>query len=235
VSLEQDLARNLDVGLGDEIVWDVQGLPVRSRVASLREVEWARFEPNFFAIFPEGPLDRAPQTFAALTRADDPAARARLQARVVERFPNVTSLDLSSIQATLEELIARVSLAVRFTASFSLIAGVAVLAGAVAASRLQRVRESVLLKVLGASRSQVLRVLFSEYLTLGLLASLAAALLAVGGGWGLTELFFDQRFRLPWLPLLALSLTVTGLTVVGGLASSLELLRRTPLEALRAE
>lgn len=235
VSLEQDLARNLGVGLGDEIVWDVQGLAVRSRIASLREVEWARFEPNFFAIFPEGPLDRAPQTFAALTRLDDAAGRARLQARVVERYPNVTSLDLSNIQRTLEDLIARVSLAVRFTASFSLIAGVAVLAGAVAASRLQRVRESVLLKVLGASRSQVLRVLFSEYLTLGLIASLTAALLAVGGGWGLTAFVFESTFRLPWLPLLGLSLAVTGLTVVGGLASSVEQLRRTPLEALRAE
>jgi putative ABC transport system permease protein len=235
VSLEQDLARSLDVGLGDEIVWDVQGLPVRSRIASLREVEWARFEPNFFAVFPEGPLSAAPQTFAALTQVEDAPARARLQARVAERFPNVTTLDLSNIQATLEDLIARVSLAVRFTASFSLIAGVAVLAGAVAASRLQRVRESVLLKVLGASRGQVLRVLFSEYLTLGLLASLTAALLAIGGGWGLTELVFDSSFRLPWLPLLGLSLAVTGLTVAGGLASSLEQLRRTPLEALRAE
>jgi putative ABC transport system permease protein len=235
VSLEADLARSLEVGVGDEIVWDVQGLPVRSLVVSLREVEWARFEPNFFAVFPEGPLSRAPQTYAALTRLDDATARSRLQARVAERFPNVTTLDLSNIQATLEDLIARVALAVRFTASFSLGAGVAVLAGAVAASRLQRLRESVLLKVLGASRGQVLQVLFSEYLTLGLLASLTAALLAVGGGWGLTVLVFESSFRLPWLPLLGLSLAVTGLTVVGGLASSLEQLRRTPLEALRAE
>jgi putative ABC transport system permease protein len=204
-------------------------------VASLREVEWARFEPTFFAVFPEGPLARAPQTYAALTRLEDGPARARLQARVAERFPNVTSLDLSSIQSTLEELIARVALAVRFTASFSLLAGVAVLAGAVAASRLQRLRESVLLKVLGATRSQVLEVLLSEYLTLGLLASLTAALLAVGGGWALTELVFESSFRLPWLPLLGLSLAVTGLTVVGGLASSLDQLRRTPLQALRAE
>jgi putative ABC transport system permease protein len=235
VSLEEGLARTLEVELGDEIVWDVQGLPVRSRVVSLREVEWARFEPNFFAVFPGGPLRRAPQTFVTLTRVEDAEARAGLQARVVERFPNVTCLDLSSIQATLEDLIARVALAVRFTTSFSLIAGVAVLAGAVAASRLQRLRESVLLKVLGASRGQVLRVLFSEYLTLGLLASLTAALLAVGGGWGLVELFFGSAFHLPWLPLLLVSLAVTGLTVAGGLLSSLEQLRRTPLEALRTE
>ena len=85
------------------------------------------------------------------------------------------------------------------------------------------------------SRGQVLRVLFSEYLTLGLLASATATLLAIGSGWGLTELVFESRFRLPVLPLAGLSLAVTGLTVVGGLASSLEQLRRTPLEALRAE
>jgi putative ABC transport system permease protein len=112
---------------------------------------------------------------------------------------------------------------------------VAVLAGAVAASRLQRLRESLLLKVLGASRVQVLVVLLAEYLTLGLLASTTAALLAVGGGWGLMVLFFETEFRLPAWPLAVLALAVTGLTVAGGLASSLDQLRRTPLEALRSE
>jgi len=235
VSLEERVAGELGVTVGDEIVWDVQGLPVVSRVASLRQVEWARFEPNFFALFPEGPLARAPQTFVALTRVLDSDERARLQREVLERFPNVTSFDLSSILATLEALVERVALAVRFTAAFSLVAGVAVLAGAVAASRLQRLRESLLLKVLGASRVQVLVVLLAEYLTLGLLASATAALLAVGGGWGLMVLFFETEFRLPAWPLAVLALAVTGLTVAGGLASSLDQLRRTPLEALRSE
>jgi putative ABC transport system permease protein len=235
VSLEERLAGELGVTVGDEIVWDVQGLPVVSRVASLRQVEWARFEPNFFALFPEGPLARAPQTFVALTRVLDSSERARLQREVLERFPNVTSFDLSSILATLEALVERVALAVRFTAAFSLVAGVAVLAGAVAASRLQRLRESLLLKVLGASRAQVLVVLLAEYLTLGLLASATAALLAVGGGWGLMVLVFEMEFRLPAWPLAMLAIAVTGLTVAGGLASSLDQLRRPPLEALRSE
>jgi putative ABC transport system permease protein len=235
VSLEEGVAAELGVGVGDTIVWDVQGLPVSSRVSSLRDVEWARFEPNFFALFPDGPLREAPQTFAYLARVEKDDERARLQRRVVERLPNVTVIDLSAIQATLEGLIAHVALAVRFTAAFSLVAGAAVLAGAVGATRLQRLRESVLLEVLGATRRQVLLVLLAEYLTLGSIAALAAIALSLLGGWALAALVFETRFRIPLLPLAALGVGLAGLTVAGGLLASLGLLRRTPLEALRTE
>src|SRR5262249_31576797 len=156
-------------GVGDAITWDVQGVAVPSRVASLREVEWARFEPNFFVVFPDGPLDAAPQTFLTLTRAADAARRARVQRAVAEAFPDVTALDLSQVQEVIEKVVARVTLAIRFMAVFSLAAGVVVLLGAVAASRDQRIREGVLLKTLGATRSQVLRVILAEYVSLGAL------------------------------------------------------------------
>ena len=77
VALEASLARELRVGIGDEIVWDVQGVPVPSRVAVLREVQWARFEPNFFVVFPEGPLDAAPRSYVLLSRVRRRRPRAR--------------------------------------------------------------------------------------------------------------------------------------------------------------
>jgi putative ABC transport system permease protein len=223
------------VGIGDGIVWDVQGVPVASRVAVLRDVEWARFEPNFFVVFPEGPLDGAPRSYVLLSRVDDPSRRAQLQRAVVVAYPNVSSLDLTQVQRAIESVLDKVVLAVRFMALFSLAAGAVVLAGAVAASRYQRVREGALLRTLGARRSQLLRILLTEYAVLGALAAGAAILLSTLAGWALVRLVFGGSFALPGPALLALLLAVLGLTIVVGLLGSTEVWRRPPLEVLRAE
>ncbi len=235
VSIEEGVARELGVALGDEIVWDVQGTSLASRVAALRSVDWARFEPNFFAIFPEGPLDEAPQTFVALSRIDDPARRARFQRAVVEAYPNVSTLDLLQVQQAVEGILGRVALAIRFMALFSLAAGTVVLVGAVAASRHQRVREAVLLRTLGATRGQLLRILLAEYASLGVLAAATAILLSAAAAWALVRFGFDAGFALPVPTLLALAGGVVALTVVVGLLGSAEVLRRPPLEVLRTE
>ncbi len=235
ISLEADVARELGVGVGDGIVWDVQGLSVATRVESLREVRWARFEPNFFVVFPEGPLDDAPRSYLTLARLEGTAARARLARRIAERFPNVTALDLSQVQQVVEGLLSRASLAIRFMALFSLAAGAVVLAGAVATSRFQRVRESVLLRALGATRGQILRILLAEYLSLGALASATATLLAAAAAWALLRFVFEAPFYLPVAPLAALAAGVLVLAVGVGLGGSTEVLRKPPLEVLRAE
>ena len=235
LSLEEGLARELGVHLGDEIVWNVQGRLVPSEVTHLRQVEWLRFEPNFFALFPEAVLVDAPQTFVAMTRADDAQHRGELQRLTADRFPNVTAFDITAVQQTLEKLIARVALALRFTAGFSLVAGVCVLAGAVAASRSERTREGALLKVLGATRGQILRVLVAEYLSLGLIATLVGSLLSIAGGWAVTRFVFDTRFVLPAGPLALLTITVAALSVGTGLAGSLGQLSQPPLALLRRE
>jgi len=235
IALEAGLARELRVGIGDEIVWDVQGVPVPSRVAVLREVEWARFEPNFFVVFPEGPLDDAPQTDVLLSRVDDPVRRAHLQRAVVEAHPNVSTLDLAQVQQAIEGVLDKVVLAVRFMALFSLAAGALVLAGAIAASRYQRVREGALLRTLGARRFQLVRILLAEYVVLGALAAGAAILLSSVAGWALVRFVFAGSFAMPGPALLALVLAVLGLTVVVGLSGSSEVWRRPPLEVLRAE
>jgi len=235
VSIEEGVARELGVALGDEIVWDVQGVSLASRVAALRAVDWARFEPNFFAIFPEGPLDDAPQTFVALSRIDDPARRARFQRAVVEAYPNVSTLDLAQVQEAVEGILGRVALAIRFMALFSLAAGTVILVGAVAASRHQRLREAVLLRTLGATRGQIFRILLAEYAALGVLAAATAILLSAGAAWALVRFGFDAGFALPLPSLLALAAGVVALTVVVGLLGSGDVLRRPPLEVLRAE
>jgi putative ABC transport system permease protein len=235
ISIEQELARELGVGIGDEIVWDVQGVSLPSRITSVREVDWARFEPNFFVVFAPGPLDRAPQTLVALTRIVDPGTRGVFQRLIAERFPNVSTLDLSLLQEALERLVGRVALAVRFMALFSVGVGVLVLIGALATSRFQRIREGALLRTLGATRSQIFTVVVAEYLALGVFASVVAVLLAIVAGWALARFVFEGSFSLPVIPIAGLALGVIALTVLVGLANSREVVRRTPLEVLREQ
>jgi putative ABC transport system permease protein len=235
ISVERGLAAELGVAIGDEIVWDVQGVPVPTRVGSLREVDWARFEPNFFVVFAPGALEAAPQSFVTLTRIPDPAARGQFQRRLAERFGNVSTLDLSLLQEALERLVERVVLAIRFMALFSLGVGVLVLVGALATSRFQRVREGALLRTLGATRGQVFRVVLAEYLSLGLLASAVALVLATASGWALARFVFEGAFSLPLVPMAGLALSVVALTAMVGLANSRDVVRRAPLEVLRQD
>lgn len=235
LSLETGIASDMGVTLRDTLTWDIQGVPITSVIVNLREVTWARFEPNFFAVFPVGPLNDAPQSYVLLTRANDPAVMGRLQRRVVEQHPNVTSIDLTSIQQTIEKIVGSVALAIRFMALFSLTTGLVVLIGALATSRFQRVREAALLKTLGATRRQVIRVMVTEYLALGALATVVATGLATIGGWGLTKWVFKVPFTVPWAGFALLALVLLALTVVTGLWTSTALFRQSALEVLRAD
>ncbi len=235
ISMEIELAGELLVGVGDRITWDVQGVPVYSRITSLREVNWARFEPNFFVIFAPGALDRAPQSWVTLARVADPASRGRIQRLLAERAANVTSVDLGDVQRAIETVVNRIVLAIRFMALFSLITGTIVLVGAIATSRWQRIREGTLLRTLGATRWQVLRIISVEYAALGLAAAVVATALAGVAGWALATWVFDASFALPVVPMVLLAGGLVILTTGVGLWNSSDVLERPPLEVLRAE
>jgi putative ABC transport system permease protein len=235
VSVETEVAGELGVTIGDTIVWDVQGVEVPTVVANLRQVNWARFEPNFFVVFQPGPLDQAPQTWLTLTRIDSAAARGTVQRRVVERYPNVSTIDLSVVQQSIDEVVSRVTLGVRFMALFSLAAGAVVLIGAVAGSRRQRIREGVLLKTLGATRRQVLRIALAEYVSLGVLSALASLGLATAAAWAIVDRFFEMTFAFPALGIAGFAVVIVGVTLGVGLWTSREVFARTPLEILRTE
>jgi len=235
ISMETGVASDLGVTVRDTIVWDVQGVSITSRIANLREVNWARFEPNFFVVFPDGALEAAPQSYVVLTRASTSLELGEIQRQVVQRFSNITSIDLTTIQSALERIVSSVVLAVRFMALFSLATGTIVLIGALATSRFQRVREAVLLKTLGAVRSQVLRIMLAEYAALGVLSAFVAMALASAAGWALTKYVFEVPFSVPWTGYLALAFGMIALTLITGIWNSVEVFRRTPLEVLRGE
>src|SRR5581483_8054296 len=148
---------------------------------SLRDVDWARFEPNFFAVFPTGVLDQAPKQFVVTTRVAGADATGRLQRAVVDRYPNVSSIDLTLVRETVDGILRKITVAIRFLAIFCLAMGAPVLLSAVAAGRRDRVREGVLLKTLGATRRQVVRIMVAEYAVLGVMGSVAGVVLSFGG------------------------------------------------------
>lgn len=235
VSVEEGIARELGVGLGDQLEWDVQGVRMRTRVASLREVDWRRVQPNFFVVFPRGPLDEAPAFHVLVTRVETAEASARLQRTVVERYPNVSAIDITLVLRTLDQVLDKIAYAIRFMALFTVGTGLLVLVATVLSGRYQRVRESILLRVLGASRRQVLRVLWVEYTALGLLAALTGVALAMAGSAALAW----WVFRVPFSPSPGAALVtvgiVVGLTVLTGLLASRGVTTHPPLEILRDE
>jgi putative ABC transport system permease protein len=233
ISMEEDVAGELGVTVGERITWNVQGVLIETRIASLRTVEWARFEPNFFVVFEPGVLEAAPQTWVLLARVEDAQRRAELQRDVVAAYPNVSLVDLTLVQRTVDSVVARVALAIRFVAFFSVASGLVILVGALRASRLQRLREAVLLKTLGASGRQVRGILLTEYVAWGTLAALTGVLLAGVAGWALVTRLFELTYRVPAADLVGVWAVVCALVAAVGFATSLEVLRGTPLATLR--
>jgi putative ABC transport system permease protein len=233
LSLEQDVAREMGVTLGDTITWNVQGVPVTTVLTSTREVNWGRFEANFFAVFEPAALRRAPQQFVIVASVPAGAPLAAMQRDVVRRFPNVSSLDLTLVRQTIGAIVDRVTLAIRFLGLFSLAMGVPVLFSAVAATRRARLREGVLLRTLGASRAQVARVLLAEYGALGALGALTGMLLSFAGAWGITHFVFEDRFDPAVGPTVFIAAGMLLLTMTIGLLTSRDVYRETPMIAIR--
>jgi putative ABC transport system permease protein len=233
MSFGKELGSELGLSLGDTLTWDVQGIPVRARITSFRDINWQRFEPNFFAVFETRALRDAPKMYVLMAAVSSDTTIARIQRNVVVRYPNVSSVDLSLVRRTVASIVDRITLAVRFLALFSLAMAIPVLFSAVAATRRDRLREGVLLKTLGATRAQIGRILLAEYSLLGALGALTGMLLSFAGAWGLVTFVFDGHFAPALIPALAIALVMMTLAVLIGFSTGREVFRETPMAALR--
>src|SRR3954471_8155842 len=233
ISMEDGIAKELNVKLGDIITWNVQGVEIPTRITSLRKVVWTRFEPNFFVVFAPPILKGAPNQLILLAQVKDERQVALLQRAVVNRFPNVSSIDLSAIKRTVNKIVERASLAIRFIAIFSLAVAIPVLFSAVSATRRERIREGVLLKTLGATRGQIAKILLAEYSLLGVLGGLTGMLLSISGGWAVVRFIFKTPFASPIAPIAGIAALVVGLTLLIGLLAGRDVFKETPITALR--
>ncbi len=235
VSLEDGYAKRIGVEIGDELMFNVQGAPLRTIVGSTRKVDWNRIQTNFILIFPTGVLEEAPQFHVLLTQVPSNEVSARYQQAVVRNFPNISMIDLGLVLSVLDEILDKMGFVVRFMAAFSIITGLIVLIASVLISKYQRIRESVLLRTIGASRKQILVITALEYFFLGALAAGAGIILALLASWGLARFVFETTFSPEIIPVLILFLLITSLTVLIGLFNSRGVLNRPPLEVLRSE
>jgi putative ABC transport system permease protein len=235
ISMEEGLFKEMGLKLGDEIEWDVQGVPMRTKVGSVRAVEWRRLEPNFFVVFPEGVLEPAPKFHVAAVRAADADHSARVQRAVVAAFPNVTAIDLALVMQTVDGIFKKVSFAIEFMAAFTVLTGVIVLVGAVLTGRYQRIRETVLLRTLGATRRQLIQIQLVEYTILGVLAAIVGGALAVAGNALLAKFIFRITPSASPLVLIVGTLAVCAVTILTGLLTNRGITNHPPLEVLRQE
>jgi putative ABC transport system permease protein len=235
VSIEDGYARRIGVKVGDELKFNVQGAPLKALVGSTRKVDWNRIQTNFILIFPAGVLEDAPQFHVLLTQVPSNELSAKYHQAVVRTFPNISMIDLGLVLSVLDEILDKMGFVIRFMAGFSIITGLIVLISSVLISKYQRIRESVLLRTIGASRKQILVITALEYFFLGALAAGAGIILSLIASWSLARFTFETSFTPDILPVIVLFLIITSLTVLIGLFNSRGILNRPPLEVLRSD
>ncbi len=235
ISLATNYANALDVEIGDEMVWNVQGAMVTTYVGSLREIEFRSMSTRFFILFPTGVLEDAPQFQVLVTKTPDTETTALYRSAVVKSFPNISVVDLGMILSALNDILTKVSYVIQFMAGFSILTGLIVLISSLLLSKFQRIQESVLLRTIGAVRRQILKINATEYSLLGALSAATGILIALGGSYYLATQQLELDFNIQWWPIFAVFIFVVVLTLAIGLLNSREVLTKSPLEVLRKE
>ncbi len=233
ISVEADYAKSLSLKMGDELLFNVQGVSMLTKITSLRTVEWGKIQTNFLVVFPENSLENAPQFHVLLTKTEVGKDAVDLQTKIVKQFPNISIVDLGLVLKILDEILDKIGFVIQFMGGFSIATGLVVLIASVMISKYQRIKESVLLRTLGASRKQILVITGLEYFFLGALAALSGILLAFIGGWALAVYSFKAPFIINWIAAIGLFAAVTGLTMLIGLFNSRGIVSKPPLEILR--
>lgn len=233
VSLEKDFGEGNGLKIGDEVVFNVQGRPIKTYVGSFRDVKFNQVSTNFLVVFPAGVLEQAPKFHVLITKSKNDRQAADVQIQIVREFPNISIINLGTIVATLEEILGKISFVIQFMAFFSIATGILVLISSLIISKYQRMRESILLRTLGASSAIVTKINTLEYFFLGSLASMSGIILSFLATWLLSEFVFNIQFRGAWLEALMLYLAITFLTIVLGWMNGRKIINQPPMEILR--
>lgn len=235
ISIEEGIAKTLNVKIGDRLRFDIAGAFAEGRVTSIRKLDWDSMRVNFFVIFPPATLGTMAQTWISAFHLRDGtnAADAGFTSRLVQGFPNVTVIDTSAIFKQVQSIVDQVVRAVEFLFVFTLAAGVLVLYAALLSSRDERAREAALLRALGASRRQLTRAQLAEFFGIGALAGLLAAAGATATGWVLATRAFELTYSFgPMAWVLGLAGGIT-LALLGGWLGLRPVMNEPPLRTLR--
>jgi putative ABC transport system permease protein len=236
VSVEEQMARRLNVKIGDTISFDISGKKVHTRVASVRKLDLKNTRTAFIFVFAPGVLENAPQSFAAnvLSKLSE-TRRQKLQREIVDAFPNAQIFDVADLLQVVQNLIGNFVLAISFVGTFVILSGMLILMGSVALTKSQRIYENAILKTLGARRRTLAGILFAEYGLLGFLAGLIGVVFATALSYAVSRNVLDIEWQMDWT-LIAIGILGTMVLVsIVGLASSFDVLFRKPLGTLRSK
>ena len=235
VSLGTTFAEAMDVKLGDEIVFNVQGTRIVTYVGSLREIEFRNLSTRFFIVFPTGVLEDAPQFGVLVTKTPDNKTMTKYRGDVVKTFPNVSVVDLTTILQSVNNILNKVTFIIQFMAIFSLLTGLIVLISSLTLSKYQRLKESILLRTIGATRAQIIKINATEYAFLGLLAAGTGVAISLIASYLLTRFQLKLDFYIAWWPVFGILAGLVLITMVIGMLNSRDVVNNTPLEVLRKE
>ncbi|MBT3515868.1 MAG: FtsX-like permease family protein [Nitrospina sp.] len=232
VSLEEDAAKRLGAKIGSQLTMDIQGIKITAPVTNIRKVNWRNMRTNFYMIFSSGALEGAPITYVATVNVPI-HKELELQHAVVNALPNVTALSTRDIVDTIEGIINKLKTLVDFMSVFTIMAGLIILSGSVASTKYRRLKESAVLKILGAKQNKIAGILGVEYSTIGVLASIIGVGMASGLSWGIMK----YLVKAPWHPRLDVMIWTLGLSIAlttfTGIISSIDVLKNKPLKTLR--
>ncbi|MBI4456393.1 MAG: ABC transporter permease [Acidobacteria bacterium] len=232
ISIGQFAARTLQLRLGSKLIFRSVEKEVMGIVTSVRETESVQPGANNQFIFSPRALDALPANYVANVRARVDELPV-LQQALFEKFPTITSVNISQVLVVVQRLVDRISVVIEFVAALAIAAGIMVLASSVASSRSQRVKEAVLLKVLGATRRKVVAIQAIEFAAIGLLAGLMGSAFANGLAYLLLDHLFHTEYRFLWMPLAVTIFATALLVITTGWLASASILKQKPLAALR--
>jgi putative ABC transport system permease protein len=201
-SVEEGLAEELGLKLGDTLSFDMAGQVSTTRITSLRKVDWGSLHVNFFVMYPVAQMTDVPVTYISAFRAPG-ASPAKFDNALVREFPNITNVDMSSTIAQVQQVLGQVIRAIEFLFGFTLAAGLVVLFAAVTATRAEREREFAIMRAVGATSALLRQVQRAELVGVGLLAGSLASVVASAVGWVLAKYAFEFQWNpSPWVPVL---------------------------------
>lgn len=219
VSLDHRIALGLGLTIGETITVNILGREFTATIANTRQINWQRLSINFVMVFSPGVLESAPRMHIAVVHADE-ATEDRLERAVTDRFANVTSIRVRGALETVGALISNVGTAVRLTALITILAGTLVLSGAIAAGHRRRIYDRVVLKVLGATRRDIVTAYMLEYGLLGLVTAIIAAIVGSVTGWAVVTWMLSITWRLEPGAILVTTVIATLITIGAGLVGT---------------
>jgi putative ABC transport system permease protein len=232
ISVGENAAEHLKIGLNSILEFEVGGVPVRGTVANIRDPEFSRPGTSNQFIFSPGALDGLPASYIGAVRL--PSSRvAEFQSSLFKRFPNVTSIDVGEVLTRVQDLLNKVSHIIRFVAFFAILSGIIILAASVVSTRYQRIREVVLLKTLGATRHQIAGIQAAEFLIVGSAAGFIGGILAAITAHLLLGRLLETEFDFQWFPIITAVAATAFLSIGTGWVSSRGVLNQKPLQILR--